>query len=126
MTRYCKVCGTSYGIESHHIVKRSQNSNLTNCKLNLIDLCYVHHRDHKKGVHFNKELDRKLKLELQNKLESLFDKDYLTKEEINKILQISEKALNRLIKTLKLHNDKYVKGDVIKVCMGGKYVVQGG
>lgn len=123
MTRYCKVCGTSYGIESHHIIKRSQNSNLVNCKLNLVDLCYIHHRDHKKGVHFNKELDRKLKLELQNKLENLFDKDYLTKEEINKILQISEKALNRLIKTLKLHNDKYVKEDVIKVCMGGKYVV---
>ncbi|WP_308779612.1 hypothetical protein [uncultured Clostridium sp.] len=123
MTRYCKVCGTSYGIESHHIVKRSQNANLVNCKLNLIDLCYIHHRDHKKGVHFNKELDRKLKLELQNKLENLFDKDYLTKEEINKILQISEKALNRLIKTLQLHNDKYVKEDVIKVCMGGKYVV---
>ena len=88
-----------------------------------MDLCYIHHRDHIKGVHFNKELDRKLKLELQNKLENLFDKDYLTKEEINKILQISEKALNRLIKTLQLHNDKYVKGDVIKVCMGGKYVV---
>lgn len=123
MTRYCKVCGTSYGIESHHIIKRSQNSNLVNCKLNLVDLCYIHHRDHKKGVHFNKELDRKLKLELQNKLENLFDKDYLTKEEINKILQISEKALNRLIKTLQLHNDKYVKEDVIKVCMGGKYVV---
>ncbi|MCI6692526.1 MAG: hypothetical protein MR510_08625 [Clostridium sp.] len=123
MTRYCRICGTSYGIESHHIVKRSQNSNLINCKLNLIDLCYIHHRDHKKGVHFNKELDRKLKLELQNKLENLFDKDYLTKEEINKILQISEKALNRLIKTLQLHNDKYVKGDVIKACMGGKYVV---
>lgn len=123
MTRYCKICGTSYGIESHHIIKRSQNSNLVNCKLNLVDLCYIHHRDHKKGVHFNKELDRKLKLELQNKLENLFDKDYLTKEEINKILQISEKALNRLIKTLQLHNDKYVKEDVIKVCMGGKYVV---
>lgn len=123
MTRYCRVCGTSYGIESHHIVKRSQNSNLVNCKLNQVDLCYIHHRDHKKGVHFNKELDRKLKLELQDKLENLFDKDYLTKEEINKILQISEKALNRLIKTLKLHNDKYVKEDVIKVCMGGKYVV---
>ena len=123
MTRYCKVCGTSYGIESHHIIKRSQNSNLVNCKLNLIDLCYIHHRDHKKGVHFNKELDRKLKLELQNKLENLFDKDYLTKEEINKILQISEKTLNRLIKTLQLHNDKYVKEDVIKACMGGKYVV---
>lgn len=110
MTRYCKVCGTSYGIESHHIVKRSQNSNLVNCKLNLIDLCYIHHRDHKKGVHFNKELDRKLKLELQNKLESLFDKDYLTKEEINKILQISEKALNSLVKTLQLHNDKICQG----------------
>lgn len=118
MTRYCKVCGTSYGIEAHHIVKRSQNQSLIDCKLNLVDLCYIHHRDSRKGVHFNKELDRKLKLELQNKLEELFINDYLTREEINEVLKISEKALNRLLKTLQLHNDKYVKEDVVRACMG--------
>ena len=121
MTRYCKVCGTSYGIEVHHRVYKSQNKNLEHCKLNLVDLCYIHHRDSRKGVHFNKELDRKLKLELQNKLEELFINDYLTKEEINEVLQINEKALNRLLKTLKLHNDKYVKEDVIKRIMGRNY-----
>lgn len=118
MTRYCKVCGTTYGIELHHVIYKSQNKNLENCKLNFVDLCYIHHRDSRKGVHFNKELDRKLKLELQNKLEELFDKDYLTKEEINEVLKISEKALNRLLKTLQLHNDKYVKEDIIRACMG--------
>lgn len=122
MTRYCKVCGTTYGLEVHHICYRSQNPHLVNCKLNLVDLCYIHHRDSRKGVHFNKELDKKLKLELQNKLEELFENDYLTKEEINEVLQISDKALNKLLKTLILRNDKYVKEDVIKRCMNGKYV----
>ena len=116
MTRYCKVCGSIYGIESHHIILRSQNPHLVNCKLNLVDLCYIHHRDHKKGVHHNKELDYKLKKEFQDKLQELFTNDYLTREEINEVLQISEKALNRLLKTLQLHNDKYVKEEVIKAC----------
>ena len=118
MNRYCKVCGTTQGIEYHHRIYRSHNPNLVNCKLNLVDLCYIHHRDHKKGVHHNKELDQKLKKELQDKLEELFINDYLTREEINEILQISEKALNRLLKTLQINDRVYVKEDVIRAIMG--------
>ena len=53
-------------------------------------------------------------------MRQLLDVKSLTREEINEVLQISEKALNRLLKTLKLHNDKYVKEEVIKRCMGDK------
>ena len=46
------------------------------------------------------KLDKLLKLQLQNNLEILFNKEYLTKEEVNEVLQISEKALNSLFKTI--------------------------
>lgn len=123
MTRYCKVCGSPY-VELHHIVYRSENKNLENYKLNFVYLCQEHHRG-TYGVHGSKGsgLNRKLKLEFQNKLEELLDKQYLTKEEINNILQIDDKALNRLLKRLSLQDDKYIKEDVIRACMGGKLIV---
>lgn len=121
--KFCKVCGTSYGVELHHRVYRSECKQLENCKLNHVYLCGRHHRDHKVGVHFNKKFDRKLKLEFQNKLEILWDKQYLTKEEINEVLQISDKALNRLLKTLNLQKGKYVRQEVIRACMGGKLII---
>lgn len=124
MTRYCKVCGNPY-TELHHIMFRSEVKALEHCKLNLVNLCVEHHKG-TYGVHGSKgaSLNRKLKLEFQNKLEDLWDKQYLTREEINNVLQISDKALNRLLKRLSLHKDKYIKEDVIRVCMGGKLIVQ--
>ena len=125
MTNWCKICGNPY-TELHHIVFRSENKNLEHCKLNLVNLCVEHHKG-TYGVHGSKgaKLNRKLKLEFQNKLEDLLDKQYLTKEEINNILQINDKALNRLLKRLSLQNDKYIKEDVIRACMSGKLIVEG-
>ena len=84
----CNICGTSY-TETHHIMFRSEVKALEHCKLNLVDLCIDHHKG-TYGVHGSKgaALNRKLKLEFQNKLEMLLDKQYLTKEEINEVLQI--------------------------------------
>ena len=123
MNIYCKVCGNPY-TELHHIMFRSEVKTLENCKLNLVNLCVEHHKG-TYGVHGSKGagLNRKLKLEFQDKLEELWDKQYLTKEEINNILQINDKALNRLLKRLSLQNDKYVKEDVIRACMGGKLII---
>lgn len=89
-------------------------------------LCQEHHRG-TYGVHGSKgaALNRKLKLEFQNKLEILWDKQYLTKEDIREVLQISDKALNRLLKTLSLQKDKYVREEVIRACMSGKMIVEG-
>ena len=120
---FCEVCGPSYGIEMHHRVFRSECKPLERCKLNHVYLCSNHHRG-TYGVHGREgnKLNRKLKLEFQNKLEILFDKRELTEEEINEVLQISEKALQRLLKTLTLHKGKYVREDVIRACMGGKLI----
>ena len=123
MNNWCKVCGNPY-TELHHILFRSEVKALEHCKLNLVNLCVEHHKG-TYGVHGSKGagLNRKLKLEFQNKLEELLDKQYLTREEINKILQIGDKALNRLLKSLSLHKDKYIKEDVIRACIGGKLII---
>lgn len=128
MTReihFCRECYSSYGVELHHIVFRSENKNLEKCKLNFSYLCQEHHRG-TYGVHGSKgsKLNRKLKLEFQNKLEMLWDKQYLTKEEINEVLQISDKALNRLLKTLTLQKDRYVREEVIRAAMGGRMIIE--
>ena len=123
MNRYCKVCGNPY-TELHHIMFRSEVKTLEHCKLNLVNLCVEHHKG-TYGVHGSKgaRLNRKLKLEFQNKLKELWDKRYLSREEINNVLQINDKALNRLLKRLSLQNDKYDKEDVIRACMSGKLII---
>lgn len=123
-TECCFVCGQR-ATELHHIVYRSQVKPLENCKLNHIYLCQEHHRG-TKGVHGSKghKLDRLLKLQFQNNLEILFDKEFLTREEIKEVLDISDKPLNRLLKPLVLQKGKYVREDVIRACMGGKLIVE--
>lgn len=121
MCKYCYVCGKSGNLEAHHICKRSQVPALTHSPLNIIYLCPVHHRS-EVGVHGRDghELDLKLKLELQNKLELLFDKEYLTEEEVRETLEISDRATKRLLKTLKRKNNMFERLDIIRICMGGR------
>lgn len=121
---WCPICGQR-ATELHHRVFRSQCKPLENCKLNHIYLCQEHHRG-TQGVHGNKghKLDRLLKLQFQNNLEILWDKQYLTREEIKEVLQISDKALNRLLKTLVKVKDKYIREDVIRQCLGGKLILE--
>lgn len=103
---------------------RSEVKALERCKLNKVYLCGDDHRG-TFGPHGSKGAarNRKYKLEFQNKLEMLFDKAYLTREEINSVLDIADKPLNSLLKTLSLQNGKYVREDVIRVVMGGKLII---
>ena len=72
-------------------------------------------------IYLSKELNKKLRLQFQNKLEILFDKEYLTEEEINDVLKISQTALKGLLKTLTVYKGNLFKReDVIRACMGGK------
>ena len=117
--RPCEVCG-GVGSEMHHIIRRSHCRALIHCELNLIALCPRCHRG-QNGVHSgNKELDHKLKLDFQNKLEILFDKEYLTEEMINDVLKISDSALKGLLKPLKREKEGYERTSVIRQIMGGR------
>lgn len=102
---------------------KKQVKSLENCKFNFTYLCYNHHRHNKTGVHANKKLDNKYKLKFQNYLEIHFLKDYLTREEIQQVLEIKDRSLNSLLKPLTLYNGKYVKEDVIRACLGGKIII---
>ena len=118
--RPCEVCG-GVGSELHHIIRRSHCRALIHCELNLIALCPKCHRS-SKGVHgkHGHELDHKLKLDFQNKLEMLFDKEYLTEEIINDVLKISDSALKGLLKPLKREKEGYERISVIRQIMGGR------
>lgn len=121
----CPICG-KIATELHHRIFRSQCKPLVNCKLNHIHLCEEHHRG-TQGVHGKNghKLDRLLKLQFQNNLEILFDKQLLTREEINEVLQISENNLIRLLKTVPKIDDKYIREEVIRQCCGGKLIIEG-
>ena len=116
----CFVCG-NMNTEKHHIIKRSQNKNLIKCELNLVELCPAHHRGHN-GVHGKngRALDLKLRQHFYNKLNRLFNKEYLTKTEIKTVLDITEPCTERLLKTLKEYEEGYLKEDVIRNCFGGR------
>lgn len=119
----CYLCKKDYSYtEIHHIVLRSECKPLERCEMNTVRLCkYCHeflHHD-KRGPEKIKEL----KLEFQNKLEMLFDKKYLTREEIKEVLKISDKPLDNLLKPIVMKKGLYEREDVIRACMGGKMII---
>ena len=117
--RECELCKLRPASEIHHIIYRSHCKALIKSNLNLISLCQQCHAKIHRGKE-SKELNHKLRLQFQNKLEILFDKEYLTEEEINDVLKISQTALKGLLKTLTVYKEGYEREDVIRVCMGGK------
>ena len=68
--RVCWVCGTPYGLHKHHVYGGANRkwSEKYGC---WVYLCGKHHNlDTKEGVHFNKELDNKLKDFTQKRFEA--------------------------------------------------------
>ena len=120
--KQCSICG-SYGTELHHIQFRSQVPTLKDCPLNHVHLCPQHHRDGRVGVHFNKALDKKLKLKFQNKLEFLWDKKYLSRQDVQVVLNVKDKQLDKLLKTVISKNGEYVRESLIRACCGGKLII---
>ena len=119
--RECELCKSRPASEVHHIIYRSHCKALIKSNLNLISLCQQCHAKIHRGKE-SKELNHKLRLQFQNKLEILFDKQYLTEKEINDVLKISQTALKGLLKTLTVYKEGYKREDVIRACMGGKMI----
>lgn len=120
--KQCSICG-SYGTELHHIQFRSQVPTLKDCPLNHVHLCPQHHSDGRVGVHFNKALDKKLKLKFQNKLEFLWDKKYLSRQDVQVVLNVKDKQLDKLLKTVISKNGEYERESLIRACCGGKLII---
>ena len=119
--RECELCKLRPASEIHHIIYRSHCKALIKSDINLIPLCQICHTKVHRGKE-SKELNHKLRLQFQNKLEILLDKEYLTEEEINDVLKISQTALKGLLKTLMTYKEGYKREDVIRACMGGKII----
>lgn len=96
---------------------------MVNCELNQVYLCGNHHRG-TKGVHGREghKLDKKLKLEYQQKLEFLLDKQYFTREELKDILKINENSINSLCKLLKPIKGVFTRLDILIALCGGKLI----
>ena len=121
--RKCELCKLRPASEIHHIIYRSHCKALIKSDINLIPLCQICHAKVHRGKE-SKELNHKLRLQFQNKLEILLDKEYLTEKEINDVLKISQTALRGLLKTLMVYKDGYKREDIIKACMGGKIIIE--
>ncbi|MGL4571832.1 MAG: HNH endonuclease [Clostridium sp.] len=122
--RYCKICGATNNIQSHHIVTRKQQPALIKCKLNQVDLCINCHTSGPNAVHNGgfKEL-KKLKLEKQREYFEVFNEEGYAKEIIKEILGINQKDVDKLLKTIPMINGKYEKEEIIRACMGGKLLI---
>lgn len=120
----CPICGV-VATELHHIMFKSQVKQLENCKLNHIYLCANCFRG-TKGVHGKNghELDKKLKLQFQNKLEFLFNKQYLSRKDIKDTLKIKDNTVDSLCKLIKQEKGMFAREDVIRACMGGKIILE--
>lgn len=73
----CYVCNTTLNLHKHHVFegRNRNNSEKYGC---WVYLCAKHHNMSDEGVHFNKELDKKLKMEAQNNFNMNFsEKDFI-------------------------------------------------
>lgn len=66
----CFVCKTRQGLHKHHVFYGTANREKSEQYGLTVWLCGRHHNMSDEGVHFNKELDDKLKKHAQRKFES--------------------------------------------------------
>lgn len=60
-SKMCYICGATNTLHKHHIFYGTANRRISDEDLMCVYLCPAHHNMSSQGVHFNKELDLKLK-----------------------------------------------------------------
>lgn len=76
--RQCFVCHTTFNLHRHHIIYGMANRKQSEKYGCWVYLCAYHHNMSNEGVHFNKELDIKLKRLAQQKfIETYPDLDFI-------------------------------------------------
>ena len=109
----CEICCGDADI--HHIVHRREGG--INSSLNYKYLCPEHHRG-KNGPHRNNKVDLEYKLQLQNKLEQILDKNFYTINELIDILDLNNTKGKKFFKGLKLYKEGHKREDIIFRLMG--------
>ena len=77
--KVCFVCGKDYGLHNHHIYGGANRKVSEKYGLK-VWLCPMHHNMSDAGVHFNKELDTKLKKIGQAVFETYYSRERFMKE----------------------------------------------
>ena len=116
---HCSVCGTCCQVQLHHVAFRSQAPLLKNIRLNFKYLCNEHHQG-KNGPHKNRYVDLTYKLELQDKLFELFNKDFYTEKEIQELLNTTSSTARKICKKLRLYKGGYSSKELVKRLMGDR------
>lgn len=74
----CWVCGTTQDIHEHHIIYGTANRRLSEKYGLKVWLCGKHHNLSNEGVHFNRELDLRLKQLAQKRFKEEYpNEDFL-------------------------------------------------
>lgn len=117
--RFCEECGRNI-TELHHIIFRSQCTYMSNIKVNFKFLCPEHHRGNS-SPHMNRDIDLRYKLELQEKLFSMFsEKDYWTEKEIMVKLECSKNEIKKITKKMFIAKEGYEVNTLVKRLMGNR------
>lgn len=117
----CYECQREGYTEIHHIIERSHASYMRNVSLNLKNLCPTCHRTGKNAVHKDRGIDLKYKIELQNKLEELFSKDFYKLNQIKEKLGITKIETEKLVKHLGIYKNGYNSKEIIFHCLGDRF-----
>lgn len=122
--RRCEECGRYGPCDTHHIVfKGIGGHDGLDFPLNykqLGNFLSCDHHEGSKGPHHNRKKDLQYKREMQAKLEIILTNDYYTPEEIEKILEIPNKQIRYVFKTLTRYVEGYKKEDILRRLMGGQ------
>lgn len=70
--KHCIVCGTTQNIHIHHCIHGNGYRKLSDKYGLIVPLCATHHNMSNDGVHFNHELDEKIKGMAQKKFEMVY------------------------------------------------------
>ena len=115
----CDECQEFTTTHTHEIIYKSQATYMRNIKINQIELCLKHHTGSPTGIHHNDEMHQRYRKDLQEVYYEMFYKDYYRDDEIQEILECSNKEVVAIVKKLNYHSLGYEKNELILRFMGG-------
>lgn len=120
----CEICNRYGLLDEHHKIFKGKRPSLKKCKKNLINLCSECHYSIHHGTNGH-QLDKLIKLSFQNYLESIFNKEYFTQEEVQEALDITYSASYSICKSLTRYKGiLYNREDIIRYCMSDGYITE--